>query len=185
MSKKIPYKDIMNRIKDDVDYIADEAYTKGYTDGRKQAKTQAELDVAHDIENVAKENYQKGLDDAWECARKINCTLNDGGIKYNELYDIFGMINQHIIMHQFSASEALEKIKSYEEEQNKVRVGDEVESYLSRKYIIYKLSDDGKTAYGLDLTGYPVIQNVFIASKAKKTGRHFDEIETMMEKMRE
>ena len=33
MSEKIDYTEVMIRMKMDVDYIADEAYKKGYTDG--------------------------------------------------------------------------------------------------------------------------------------------------------
>lgn len=50
----------------------EEGYRNGLKEGRKEANVQAQLDVCHDIENVAKGNYNKGLEDAWECARKVN-----------------------------------------------------------------------------------------------------------------
>lgn len=128
--------------------------------------------------------YRKGRDEAWECARRITCLPQDGGISNSGLDAIFEISDIQEIMKNFSASEALEKIREYEENKNKIQVGDEVESFLGEKYIVYKLSDDRKTAYGLDLTDYPVKQNVFTVSKAKKTGRHFDEIEVLLEKMR-
>ena len=33
MSDRIPYTEIMERMKSDVDYIAEEAYDKGYSEG--------------------------------------------------------------------------------------------------------------------------------------------------------
>lgn len=175
MSRKIPYKDIMNRIKDDVDYIADEAYTKGYTDGRKQAKTQAELDVAHDIKNVAKENYQKGLEDAWECARKL---LEMTAYCKEELFH--ECLIEHII-HDYSASETLWRIKAYEE--NKVQIGDEVEGMDDHKraFVIFPNGDNSKAGV-IDANGLFMwwTKTAFI-----KTGRHFDEVKILLEKMRE
>lgn len=178
MSRKIPYKDIMNRIKDDVDYIADEAYTKGYTDGRKQAKTQAELDVAHDIENVAKENYQKGLDDAWECARRITCLPQDGGISNSGLDAIFEISNIQEIMKNFSVSEAMERIKAYEEEQNGIRVGDEVKATLGNAIVTYVTEEIAEYIYWSGKYGGDYLENL------ERTGRHFGEIETLLEKER-
>lgn len=124
------------------------------------------------------DGYQKGLEDAWECVRRLEAILYDA--KWGEFSDL----SYHELINTFLPTEVIAILEAYEDEQKQIRVGDEVESYLGRKYIIYKLSDDGETACGLDLTDYPVIQNMFTASKAKKTGRHFDEIETMMEKMR-
>ena len=61
---------------------------EAYEEGKKQAKVQAELDVSHDIEKVAKENYKAGLADAWEAARKI-ANLVSGEQK--RLFGCFGI----------------------------------------------------------------------------------------------
>lgn len=148
MSRKIPYKDIIDRIKGDVDYIADEA-------------------------------YRKGLSDAWECARKINCIPSDGGMSGIELDDIFNMDSNCTIMKDFSASEALEKIKAYEDE-HKIRVGDEVKAWYGNA-IVTCVNEKAKTAnffYKTGESGCDYLKNI------ERTGRHFDEIEAMMEKMR-
>lgn len=163
MSRKIPYKDIMNRIKDDVDYIAEEAYKKGYAEGEKQAK----------------ENYQKGLSDAWECAKKIACMESDGGMPCQVLADIFDCDGRIIATH--SASEAIAKIKAYEEEQNKIRLGDEVilKSDCTKAVIV---------ATGIKGWWRVITENrctnTWHENDIEKTGRHFDEIETLMEKMK-
>jgi len=84
-------------------------YKKGYIDG---------LNRISDYEDkVRKEAYEKGLSDAWEAARKIctNWVLPD-----SVLSEIFGM-NKTIddIMKENTASEAIEKIRQYEQEQDR------------------------------------------------------------------
>ena len=133
---------------------------------------------------VAQDAYQKGLNDAWECIR----TLEDiaSSWKWNDFYC---SLSYHDFLNLYTASEAIEKVKAYEAKQkdeNQIRIGDEVESNLGIKYIIYRFSPDKKTAYGLDLSDdrYPARQNVFTVSEAKKTGRHFDEMETLLEMLK-
>ena len=132
--------------------------------------------IRKDADLIAQDAYQKGLNDAWERVKTLEDMSASG--KWNDFYC---SLSFHDFLGIFTASEALEKLRSYEEGKNKIQVGDEVESFLGEKYIVYKLSDDEKTAYGLDLTDYPVKQNVFTVSKAKKTGRHFDAVKTLFE----
>ena len=56
MSTKIPYPEIMDRIKDDVDYIVDEAYKDGFEDGK-----QAVIDVLNRLN-------QEGVDGKYSFA---------------------------------------------------------------------------------------------------------------------
>ena len=149
MSRKIPYEEIMDGIKGDVDY-------------------------------VAKEAYQKGLDDAWECARKINCIPSDGGISGIELDDIFYTDSNCVIMKNFSASEAMARIKAYEEDKNKVRVGDEVRATYGNA-VVTCVNETEKTAKFFYKTGENGCDYLRVI---ERTGRHFDEIEKLLEKMR-
>lgn len=145
MSEKIPYEEITDRIKDDVDYIADEA-------------------------------YQKGLDDAWECARKIVCFSEDGGISVDNLFDIFSTSIYSEIFRDFSVSEAMERIKAYEDE-HKIRVGDEVKAWYGNA-IVTCVDEKAKTAHFFYKTGYSgcdYLKNI------ERTGRHFDAVETLLE----
>lgn len=67
-----------------------------------------------DMEQVRKEAYEQGLSDAWEAARKIctNWVLPD-----SVLSKIFGMDKTiDDIMKESTASEAIEKIRQYEQE---------------------------------------------------------------------
>jgi len=131
----------------------------------------------YDEEEVRKA-YQKGLDDAWECAKKINCIPRDGGLSGIELDDIFNMDSNCIIMKEFSASEAMERIKDYKEKQNGIRVGDEVKATLGNAIVTYVTEEVAEYIYWSGTYGGDYLENL------ERTGRHFGEIETLLEKMR-
>ena len=66
--------------------------------------------------------YNKGLNDAWEVAKKISLLPMDCGYSSNKLKEIFGT---HMVSKIFNLApqEAIAKIKEYEDEQ-KLKVGD-------------------------------------------------------------
>ena len=79
--------------------IIDEAYNRGKNDAKRK------------IERA----YQRGLDDAWEAARKSVYWWKDNeeGVKvFKELFDSWAVDN----LFKFSASEAIAKIREYEQE---------------------------------------------------------------------
>ena len=89
-----------------LDKALEEAYQKGYDVESHEATTL---------------EYQQGLDDAWECARKIFGYVTDGGLTLDELRNVFGVKGVPFctadILRTNTASEALAKIKAYEEQQ--------------------------------------------------------------------
>lgn len=60
--------------------------------------------------------YEQGLEDAWEYARKIILDTDCGGLPVAVLFDIFDC-NAYGVMHKCSASEAIEKIKTWEQKE--------------------------------------------------------------------
>ena len=124
-----------------------------------------------------KEDYQRGLDDAWEAARKIVC---EDGLSFIELTSVFGTNAAHNILKYNTAAEAIAKICAYEEVQN-IKVGDEI-TYGELKAIALEVSDgyvhymrkDGAVSF------LPLEANVW-----KKTGRHFPEVAALIEKLKE
>ena len=118
--------------------VIDDAYMYGYEDGKKESTlhcwTTKEIEACEEIKNEAYQRgsedawkrivdvrskdiecgYNRGLNDAWECARKIL----DMGDKETEL--IFGMKffdGEKLPIDVFSAQEAMQKIKDYERRQ--------------------------------------------------------------------
>ena len=122
--------------------------------------------------------YQKGLDDAWECARELY--LN-GACKdwFGEYFNAF--IKNH------TAQEAIEKLKAHKQD-DKIEVGDIVERYLDNKLDstgIYLGDADEKGDYWncLFWTGASYITLGYPKYQFKKTGRHFD-IASILEEMK-
>ena len=106
-------------------------YERGYEEGLKRGEDIEQANAAETKKEVAKQNYERGLNDAWECTRKIGkvnwLTLKQIGF---EIKDKEKNPSWDVVM-EYSASEAITKIKDYEEKQkqtdDKIKVGDEVD----------------------------------------------------------
>jgi hypothetical protein len=98
--------------------IRDELEKQAYQRGYEGAYDTAYADAEEIYESGKRAMYQKGLSDAWDAARKIctNWVLPD-----SVLSKIFG-IDKTIddIMKENTASEAIEKIKAYEQEKEEI-----------------------------------------------------------------
>lgn len=102
-------------------YIADEAYAEGYT--------LAESKYREARDEIEQEAYQRGLDDAWDAARKIASTKRDGGLDDSELAVLFDAYSTHVILRDYEAIEVVEKIREFEEQkkqETEIHIGDEV-----------------------------------------------------------
>jgi len=58
--------------------------------------------------------YEQGMDDAWECARKITLISDNGGMPSTEINAVFGL-NPYNVMLDYTASEAIKKIKAWKQ----------------------------------------------------------------------
>jgi hypothetical protein len=131
-----------------------------------------------DVLHPTDELYNKGLNDAWELAKKIILPSHMGGYTTDEFKNIFGKNTYISAISDFTPQEALAKVKKYEEH-NVIKVGDvvrlkgcSVEGIVTRitETNIYRLFRDGsstKEAYGV-VEGFA------------KTGEHFDSIDEFM-----
>lgn len=95
---------------------AHEAYQKGYENGFVAGHLKAEKSG----QSFYEDGYQCGLNDAWECARKICLEDDDGGIPASVISDIFSVRNYRNALRDFSVSEAIEKIRQYEQEKKEI-----------------------------------------------------------------
>lgn len=128
------------------------------------------------------EAYQRGLDDAWEAARKIVLNPDEGGISTRNLSAIFGLGTMQYAFTKNSASEAIAKLKAYEEKQaeDEIKAGDEVKLRAHKEnYLVTSYKQDGDMCNLMDVRG-----GFFRVKKCDihKTGRHFD-IEKILEEM--
>ena len=127
------------------------------------------------------EAYLRGLEEAWEAARKIMC---DDGIDMNTLCTIFRRGCSDSIIRDYSASEAIAKLKAYEDgkHSDRIEVGDEVIWSDGSTIIVTMVYVDGGSEWcdGVNQNGrayHVLLENV------RKTGKHYD-IQSILEAMR-
>jgi len=134
-----------------------------------------------DTEKVREEAYEQGLSDAWETARKIAISEESGGLTCREMQRIFCTDETDEIF-DMSASEAIEKIRQYEQEkEEQIQVGDEVRN-IEKGWIAVVSNIDGECMTLMDATG--ALGDGYHVNRFTKTGRRFPEIAAVLEKMR-
>ena len=87
----------------------DRGYKQGYKDGNYDKEFFCNLNFEH--------GTNKGLDDAWELVRKLRHPSYEDTYSDDEKRDIFGYVSSDSILTNLSASEAIKKVKEYEEKQ--------------------------------------------------------------------
>ena len=158
--------------------VTADAYQRGYETAKHECEDcpkQAYTDA------LKMETYQKGLSDAWETARKIFCT------SHGELERIFDLEEDDNgllwVYHEYTASEAIKKIRAYEqaqkEKEEQIQVGDEVIN-RDKKAVVTEITDRFVRIMYSDGSGYALF-----SENMTKTGRHFPEIAEVFAKMKE
>ena len=144
----------------------DEAYQRGLEDGKEYGLDESDMREAV--------SYQKGLDDAWDAARKI---VLDEGIDMNTLCTIFRRGCSDSVIRDYSAAEAIEKLKAYEEKQkaaDEIEVGDEVnwggDCFIVTR--IFQPRNMKEQCDGIDNDG--CVYHDVLMDDLEKTGRHSD-----------
>ena len=169
-------------IPDDVQYVLlnGKADNKYYTAVRPIAELE-ELNSDYINEHYGElqdEAYQAGLNDAWEAAKKI---MNMSDPPY---WDVFGEYKNELFK-KFSVSEAIAKLKAYEDgkRSDRIEVGDEV---IWKTDNITFIATSTYEESGFDWCD-GVAQNgkVYhtLIENDQKTGKHYD-IASILEAMR-
>ena len=166
----------------DLEQVRKEAYEEGYAEGSKEDYDEAYL-----------KGYNQGLEDAWECARKI-IHMPEGDLLniFTECYSAVCTSVQVFL--KYDASEAIEKIRQYEQERDaEIKVGDVVRLKNAPEIEIWvtDISDeDGGLLSGLalktvgdncDMGDTYANRNIY---NFERTGKHYD-VPNVLEKMRE
>lgn len=129
MSEKIPNEQVMESIKAEINYIAEEAYQKGIQEGEGRKRRRHD----HDEQLI-----EQGRNEAWEAARKI-ISMPDPpywGIFGDYKNDLFGKI---------TAREALSKLEAYEKKKadSEIKVGEELENGVSTVIVTHINLENG------------------------------------------
>lgn len=139
-------------------------------------------EVADFLTQESSEDYNRGLNDAWELARKIVDTSDRGGYTIGVLNDIFGTASLDYIASRFTVQEALAKVEEYEkkkaEEAARPVKGDVVKvvSKIDPDDIVYGVY------LGFEIECYHVLKKDYCVPTAfprlyftlEKTGQHVD-----------
>jgi hypothetical protein len=102
----------INDLVESVECRMQDAYEQGYETGHKDGEARG-IDK---MNNLSKEAYAKGLEDAWECARKVMLSCGEGGYDAGTIADIFGM-SYHDVLKECKPNKVIELFKQYEEQQ--------------------------------------------------------------------
>lgn len=89
------------------------AYDRGYKQGFKDGNYDKEFFCNLNFEH----GTNKGLDDAWELVRKLRHSSYEGTYSDDEKRDIFGYVSSDSILTNLLASEAVKRVKAWEEKQ--------------------------------------------------------------------
>ena len=169
------------------------AYDRGYKQGYKDGEDIEQKNGAVTKIEVAKMEYERGLNDAWEAARKIMLSKCRGGLGYEVTLNIFQQPDisgtEHFdILYTYSASEAVAKIKEYEEKQaeqqakeEKFKVGDEVISD-GRRFVV--LGIDSGEWYDLWCLDNGLTYDMICSKDLRKTGRSFPQLVELFKQMK-
>lgn len=152
-------------------------FEKTYEEARKEGYEEAD---SNQRENAIYA-YERGLNDAWECARKL---ILDTGYCATQLQSIFGDKNEHYILKTLTPTEAIAKIKEYEEKQkqtdDEIKVGDEVKHDGEQIGVVTQVDK-----YGYQIMDSRGEGGRWITDDIKKTGRHFPQIAEVLQQMQE
>lgn len=149
------------------------AYERGVKDGEEHREAKALKNMAEYSQSRFQDGYERGLQEAWEAARRIEST------PYEQTGEMFG---KHLsacgIFNQFGVHEVLEKVKAWDE-QEIITVGDEVTEDGDLTYIVTRIYQG---CYDAICPDGAVYHDLDMADK-HKTGRHFD-IKEILGKLR-
>ena len=159
--------------------VTADAYQRGYENGFVAGHLKAEKSG----QSFYEDGYKRGLNDAWEAARKICLNDCDGGLTVMEIAKIFDVSYYRDALKNYSASVAMEKIRQYEQEkEEEIQVGDEIEAVSGKAVVVYVDDVDEHKVRYVYSNGVYAFNYI---DKVTKTGRHFPEIAEVLQKMGE
>lgn len=137
--------------------LQNEAYEAGKNDGRDE--------VLNWQKGNEEDAYNKGLEDAWELAKKIAEKLQADRL------EIFNLAYSTEIFQRLTPREALAKFEAYEKSKEEIKVGDVVE-INGDMAVVTSFGTDGDVIHVIYFDG---IVNSYRKDKPiKKTGKHID-----------
>ena len=109
--------EIHEKDKAEVEAVVERCARVAYQIGYERCQEDNSKDENTPINHINYERgYNQGVDDAWECVKKLFLTPNHGGMGYSELSRIFGSAQICEIANQNSIQQIMQKVSVWNEE---------------------------------------------------------------------
>lgn len=146
------------------------------------------VQVEVDTTKVEQEAYKKGLDVAWDLAKRLIRQTAPVDLTRMGFGDSIRHENITEILNEFTASEALAKLRDYEArkkaEDEAVKVGDEMENIDNTNIRMIVTFISPNNCYSGVRIGDGQVYGGLSPDRWRKTGNHFPEIAAVLEQMK-
>lgn len=168
---------------EDDEEIIDASVSYSYSYNGMNYKATEIVELKEESEDTRNKTYEYGLNEAWEAARNVvDCKVPF------DFWELASGQSMLAVFKRYSAKEAIEKIREYEEKQkeaDEIKVGDEVylldENYHGVVTAVWKHCGVVKTER-LTQSGKLACDD---AKDLHRTGRRFPEIANVLKQMQE
>ena len=163
---------ITRNMKDCLITAYNKGYSRGYEDGWAVHKEirQKDMDMG----------YEQGLKDAWECAKKLVLSSEHGGMRSETINEVFGFSDflegGYDVFKNYTAEQAMQKIKDYEERQKLKKAYEEKFMPIGRANM-EKKREERQTRYDIEKVYDPIEgeeRYTFVPKKERQTERTCD-----------
>lgn len=131
--------------------------------------------------------YEDGLNETWELVRKLIISDYDGAYSAKDMRDIWKHGGFLSILKDFTAQQALEKLKKYEKQKKKVEihVGDEIYSELTNcKAVVQGIDTWHRYQCFTDSGKQLIIDTETFNDYWAKTGKNYPQIAEILKQMK-
>ena len=146
---------------------------------QKYDKYAENLERNHEVLKIFEEKYNKGLNDAWDLARKLELNECDGGFSNDTISKAFGC-TVYDTFRLFTPKQAIAKIEAYEENKE-IKVGDVV--FNAREDVKAVIIDSSVAKGAWQVYTEDCCVELWKECEFKKIGRTVD-IEHLLEQIR-
>ena len=146
---------------------------------QKYDKYAENLERNHEVLKIFEEKYNKGLNDAWDLARKLELNECDGGFSNDTISKAFGC-TVYDTFRLFTPKQAIAKIEAYDENKE-IKVGDVV--FNAREDVKAVIIDSSVAKGAWQVYTEDCCVELWKECEFKKIGRTVD-IEHLLEQIR-
>lgn len=139
------------------------------------------LQSIEQTEKIRQEEYKRGLEDAWELAKRVVISIEDEGMTYQELMECFGLASEQMIL-KMPVSDMKERYDAWKEKNNQkakdiIQVGDVITVKGSYEMVVIEISvyeyDNNSLSYTCVDKNTGTVWHYSEDADIKKTGKHY------------